>query len=83
LIPTLTKVRPLALLGASHHPSPSRSEEMKKPSQRTIKLAAKILKSDGVSPARLQVKDGQFWTLQWSELRALALLLPSRKGKEK
>lgn len=48
---------------------------MKKPSQ--------LLKSDGVSPARLQVKDGQFWTLQWSELRALALLLPSRKGKEK
>jgi hypothetical protein len=65
------------------HPLPQvknpKTREIKVASQRTIRLADKILRSDGVAPARLQVKDGAFWTLQWSELRALALLLPSRR----
>lgn len=44
-------------------------------SKRAIKIAEKVLASDGVLPARLQVKDGDFWTLQWSELRCLGTAL--------
>lgn len=59
----------------------------KPPSKRTIRLAAKVSASDGCSPARLQVKNGNFWTLQWSELAALARAIPTltrkRKPKEK
>lgn len=54
---------------------------MKKPSKRAVRISTKVLKSDGVAPARLQVKEGDFWTLQWSELRVLALAVKNSEGR--
>lgn len=45
-----------------------------KPRSRAIRIAAKVLASEGVVPARMtDCQRDQMWTLQWSELRVLAL----------
>ncbi len=48
---------------------------------RAERIAAKVLSSDGFSPARLQAKDGNFWTLQWAELTSLARATLTLTGK--
>ena len=44
------------------------------PSKRAVRIARKVLASDPVVPARMtDVMRDTMWTLQWSELRVLAL----------
>ncbi len=60
---------------------PVPKQPRKPPSKQTIRIATKVLASDGCAPARLQMKDGNFWTLQWLELTALASATLTLTGK--
>lgn len=51
-----------------------KSQNAGRPSKRAIEVAGKVLASDPCSPARMiDAMRDKMWTLQWSELRILAL----------